>query len=205
MKIRSLRALMGSVLTGIVLSATAQAQPQNPHQNVQPPAGLKWQWMHDAAFNADNIFITTALNEEKELLAKIWSKEINSTGLMNDGSRYPSFVVIGNIAYKNNKITLTMFNSFNSTCLQPGNGRGMVDMYATCSLKLIWWPPSKSGIEKNLPVNFCMLYGDDSHNPRSKNHNEYAFDEHTGILYLRTIQYGKVVPDCNRILRVLKV
>jgi len=98
-----------------------------------------------------------------------------------------------------------MFNSHNSNCIQPGNGSGMVDMYSTCPLRIIKFFGDSKNTEQNLPVNFCMLYGDDPNNSRAKNHIEYGFDKRSGIVYLRTIQYGKVVPACNRALRVFKV
>jgi hypothetical protein len=172
-------------------------------QNAQPPAGLKWQMMREIVFNS-KIFASTGTPEDRALLEKIWAKELAGTEKSPlDGSLLPSFSLVGTIEHAGDKFLITMYNRAGSDCIQPGNGRGMVDMYATCSLRLIWWPNGKPPVEKVLPINYCMLTGDDKYNPRAQNHNEYAFDERTGVIYLRLIQHGRIVPQCNRGIRVL--
>jgi len=194
---QTLRGLIAATLAGIAFGAAAQS--------AQPPTGLKWQMMHEIVFNSTN-FSSTGTEEERVLLGKIWEKELQgSEKNIKTGELLPSFSLIGTVEYKGVKAILTMYNRSGSDCIEPGNGKGMYDMYAICPLRLIRLTQDKQAEIQNLPVNFCMLSGDDHDNPRSKNHNEYTFDERSGIVYLRTIQYGKVVSSCNRALRVFKV
>ncbi|MDR2837758.1 MAG: hypothetical protein LBV49_04195 [Azonexus sp.] len=194
-----LNALRGAIAALVcVIAAGASAQ------SATPPAGLQWQWMHEFNFNTNN-FPDTGTLEEKSLLAKIWEKEINSTISTTNGSLMLSTALMGSVEYNGTKVILTMFDSANSDCIQPGNGRSMHDMYGTCALRLIRFLPDGKSNVQDLPTQFCMLDVDSPNNPRSKNHNEYAFDQRTGIVYLRVIQYGKVVLACNRALRIFKV
>ena len=198
--LRALRTFSIAAFTSAVLATTATAQIQ---QNARPPADLKWEQMHVLNFNTTN-FPDIGTPEEKTLLSKIWKKEINSPRDPVDGSLMLSTATIGTIQYKGGVVVLTMFNSAFSNCIQPGNGRGMVDMYATCPLRIVRIFEGVQPTAQNLPAKFCMLDIDDSHNPHEKNHDEYAFDARTGIVYLRTIQYGKVVPECNRAIQIFK-
>jgi hypothetical protein len=192
------------IFQGAVAATAAVMAIGASAQNVQVPAGLQWQQMHIIWFNA-TVFSSTGTPEEKELLGKIWAKEISGSMKNQNGSLFPSSALIGNIAQNGIKIIFTMYNRAGSDCMQPGNGQDMDDMYATCPLRVIRQSGNDKPIVVDLPVNFCMLDVDDEHNPRSKNHNEYALDTRAGVLYLRTIQYGKVVPACNRALQVFKV
>lgn len=192
------------ILKGAVAVAAAALAIGVSAQGVQAPAGLQWQQMHSIWFNT-TVFSSTGTPEEKELLGKIWAKEISGSMKNQNGSLFPSSALIGNIEQNGIKIIFTMYNRAGSDCMQPGNGQGMVDMYATCPLRVIRLSGNDKPIVVDLPVNFCMLDVDDEHNPRSKNHNEYALDARAGVIYLRTIQYGKVVPACNRALQVFKV
>ena len=199
--ILTMRGLIAAAMASIALGAFAQnAQP------VQPPAGLKWQWMHEIVFNSTN-FSSTGTDDERSLLAKIWAKELKNSTKKSPitGQLLPSFTLIGTVQYKDTTTILTMFDNAGSGCISPGNGQGMVDMYLTCPLRLIKLYPEGKFSSQDLSKNFCMLFGDDSNNPRSKNHNEYAFDMTSGIVYLRLIQYGKIVPVCNRALRIFRV
>ena len=196
---------LNKMLQGAVIAAAAGLSIGASAQGVQVPAGLKWQSMREIVFNGNN-FSSTGTAEDRALLAKIWAKELaGGEKDPTDGSLPVSFTLIGEVENGGNKVILTMYDRIGSECYPPGNGRGMVDMYATCPLRVLLWPTGKPVVVKNLPVNFCMLFGDDSDNPRVKNHNEYAFDERSGIVYLRLIQYGKVVPACNRALQVFQV
>jgi hypothetical protein len=172
-------------------------------QNAQPPAGLKWIAMKEIVFNS-NTLTSTGTPEDKSLLGKIWAKEIGE-GERDpaDGKLPVSITLMGEIVHGNDRVVLTMYDRIGSDCIPPGNGG--YDMYATCPLRVLWWAGGKQLEIKNLPVNYCMMYGVDINNSRTKNHNEYAFDARTGIVYLRLIQYGKIVPKCNRALRVLKI
>jgi len=200
--LRALCAVTIAAFTSAVLITAPAAQAQNAN----PPSGLKWEWMHDVELDANpNLFTASASDQEQNLLSKIWAKEIKATGYMKNGSPYASFAVIGTIEHQDTKVILTMFNSYNSSCIQPGNGRAMEDIYATCPLRIIRFSANNQITEQNLPVNFCMIYGDDQHAPRAKNHAEYAFDERSGTVYLRIIQFGKIVPECNRAVRIFKI
>jgi hypothetical protein len=162
--------------------------------------------MHDATFDFNpNVFTTTATEQEKVLLTKIWAKEIYKAEHQTNETRDPSFAVMGTIQHSDTNVILTMLNTINSTCIQPGNGRGMYDQYATCPLRIVRFSANNQATVQDLLTNFWVLYGDDPNNPRAKNHTEYAYDEHSGIVYLRIIQYGKIVPACNRAIRIIKV
>ena len=196
--LRVLCAVTIAAFTSAALAATAQVQ-----QKANPPEDLKWEQMHVLNFNTTK-FPDTGTPEEKTLLSKIWKNEISSPRNPVTGSLMLSTATIGTIQYKGGVVVLTMFNSAFSNCIQPGNGRGMVDMYATCPLRIVRIVEGVQPTAQNLPAKFCMLVLDDPRNPSAKNHDEYAFDARTGIVYLRTIQYGKVVPECNRALQIFK-
>ena len=170
----------------------------------QTPADLSWKWMRDASFDANNLFLPTASESEKKLLEKIWAKEIRAAGVMEDGGRYPSFAVIGTFEHQGTAVILTMYDRADYVCDPAPNGRGAVDLFSTCPLRVIRINSNGQYTVQNLPKNFCMLYGDDPNNPREKKHLEYAFDERSGIVYLRLIQHGKIAASCNRSVRIFK-
>jgi len=199
--LRALCAVTIAAFTSAILAATATAQVQ---QNVKPPAGLQWQQMNEIVFNSTNLS-STGTDEERTLLAKIWAKEIQGTQKSPiNGSLLPSFALIGSVAHQDETVVLSIFDRAGYSCIAPGNGRDMINIYATCPLRIVRLLSNNQAKVQNLPTNFCMIFGDDPNTPRTKNHNEYAYDEHTGIVYLRTIQYGKVVPECNRAIQVFK-
>ena len=37
---------------------------------------------------------------------------------------------------------------------------------------------------------------------REKTQNQFAFDEKGGIAYFRLLQHGKLVPACNRMIKI---
>jgi hypothetical protein len=206
-----LRGVFAVSLVSIASGASAQGQFVQPHplppktsaQTAKPPAGLQWQWMDKVYFNPIKGYPDASSPEERSLMSQIWAKEIKTLQSPGDNSPMLGTALSGSVVNDGIRVLMTMFNSFNSNCIQPGNGRGMYDNYATCPLRLIRFNADNRISQQDLPVQFCMLDGlgtpDDT---RAKNHIEYGFDQRSGLVFFRTIQYGEIVPACNRALRI---
>jgi hypothetical protein len=85
-------------------------------------------------------------------------------------------------------------------CQQAENGAKVAYSHWVCPLRVARTEAGKVSVQ-DFP-GYCMLWGDDEDAPRSSNRVEYAYDARTATLRLRTIEHGKVVPQCNRSLRL---
>lgn len=185
---------------GLALLPAAQAQ-----QAVKFPAGLKWEMMKLAAFDAPpGLFKETASQEERQLAATIWTKEMAAnTGTVMDGTKMSSKILIHSFEHNNFIYTFTSLNiPFQNGCEPPANGRDVVDIYSTCPMRFIaQHKETKKIAQKDFP-GYCFLHYGDSDNPLSENHTEIAMDNKGETVYFRTIQHGKEVPACNRGIRL---
>jgi hypothetical protein len=177
-------------LAGALAAAVAQAQ--------QP--ALQWQPMREAAFHAPSA-TPTASDDEHKLLARIWLRELAGAGEMIPGTQYPSAVLIGAL---DTGAAHVVFSSYARAgydqCQQAENGAKVAYSHWVCPLRVARTEAGKVSVQ-DFP-GYCMLWGDDEDAPRSRNRVEYAYDARTATLRLRTIEHGKVVPQCNRSLHL---
>ena len=189
---------VAAIALAVPLSASAQIRTMRTTPQIFP-RGLQWVQMKEVTFNPIRVpAAQQAAPEEtkraREALAPYWKDEIT----LATERKLPLSVLYAGIT----ELTLSVGNSaaLVDQCDQPGNGRGMQDQYALCTAKLIIH--AKSGPMMATFDRFCHLYLDDSAKSLADNHTEFAFDRGTATLYSRVIQYGRLVPACNRAVRL---
>lgn len=161
---------------------------------------LNWQTMREVVFNSEK-FSSTGTAADRALLAQIWATQLKALDAKSKNGKYPAFTLIADVNVDSKRFVLSFFDAAGSEhCLDAANGRGAVDIYVVCDLRVSWLDGSTA--HSRFVANHCMLRGDNKDTPRSKNHVEYAVDTRAKTVYLRTIQYGKVVPLCSRALKL---
>jgi hypothetical protein len=85
-------------------------------------------------------------------------------------------------------------------CTPPANGRGVVDMYSVCPLRVTQSGGGKSHTQE-FPE-YCHLYPSPPAFKGDVTQTQMAFDAKSMMAYFRIIQRGKHVPACDRILRI---
>lgn len=151
--------------------------------------------MREAVFNSKN-FQSTATNEEIERLKSIWNNELKNPRPHDSGGFFPSFALIGNVMDGNANIVFSLYSTAGSNrCSSTENGASAYDSYVLCTLRILKWPNFNSYVD--VP-NYCMIFGEEP----GKDRIEYAYDTKQRVIMFRAIQYGKVVPACNRTLKL---
>ncbi len=184
----------------------AYAQPAASNK-VTFPAGLKWEMMPMVSFGYRPKQYGTP--KQRELAQQIWGDEINSLPLnkvLNDGSRYPGFVLLSAFENSAQRYYFTSFRAGGSIyekCEDPPNSSAAdTPMYSICPMKVVIEDKSSGQRSQQEFANYCHLYIDDADMPASKNHTEVAVDSRTNTAYFRVIQYGKHAPECDRAIRL---
>ena len=180
------------LLSGIATCAMAQSKA------VQFPAGLKWEWMHYASFNfqPDEGQIDPKI---KSVAYALWKSKLDAVSANADKTKskpIPVFVLLSSPYTKNQIFSMVLSTAEN--CLFPGNGPGMVDMYALCPMSV--FQVNATPVRTKEVPNMCFLHLNNSDNPASRFHTEFAFNEANRTAYFRVIQAGKEVPACNRMV-----
>lgn len=154
-----------------------------------------WKPFREVVFDAP-AFPSTGSTNDRVLLQEIWSKELKARRIAPDGQKFAAFTLIGNIQSQANELVFSFYNGAGSgTCEFAANGAGAHDIYTLCTMRLI---VNKGQRVINLP-NYCMLYGGSDHD---KNRLEYRFNQMQQAIEFRAWQYGKIVPACNRTLKL---
>ena len=197
-----LKTALTALALGLALLPAAHAQQRAA---VKLPAGLKWETMRLATFDAyPGYYAETVSPEEKQLVAKIWEKEIAAnTATTVTGKKMMSTVLMHAFEDSNFRYTFTSLNiPFQNGCEPPANGYDVVDMYSTCPMRFIAQHKGTGRIaQKDLP-SYCFLHIDEKETPVAQNHTEIAMDSNGETVYFRIIQHGKPVPACNRAIRL---
>lgn len=174
--------------------ALAQSKP------VTFPVGLKWQVMHYASFNFQPD--EGSLDPKMKAVAyALWQSKLDAMefdAVKQKETPFPAFVLMSS-PYRGNYIFSIIFSAV-ANCETPGNGSGMVDMYAVCPMSIFQVNGAPVKV-KEIP-NMCFLHLNSSDNPATKFHTEYSFNEAAKTAYFRIIQHGKEAPDCNRIVHL---
>ena len=197
-----LKATLTALALGLAMLPAAQAQ----QKTVKFPAGLKWEMMKLATFDAPpGYYAETVTPAEKQLAAAIWQKEMAAnTATTVSGQKMMSTILIHSYEKDDFRYTFTSLDiPFQNGCTPPENGRDVVNMYSTCPMRFIaQHKETKKVAQKDLP-GYCFLHEDDEDEaPLSKNHTEIAMDSKGETVYFRIIQHGKEVPACNRAIRL---
>jgi hypothetical protein len=183
-----------TLCAGMATGAIAQ------NKVVQFPVGLKWESMHYTSFNfqPDEGTLDPKI---KAAVYILWKSKLDAMKIDSEKQKqepHPAFVLTSS-PYRGNFIFSMIFSAIEN-CVPPGNGSGMVDMYALCSMSI--FQANAAPVMVKEISNMCFLHSNDSDNPAAKNHTEFSFHEASRTAYFRVIQYGKEVPVCNRTVRL---
>lgn len=155
----------------------------------------EWIPMREVVFNSTN-FASTGTEEERQILQQIWSKEL-SAHLSGNSKELPAFTLVGDARDSGKRIIFTMFDAAGSDrCETAENGASAHDIFVLCRMRVSSWPMLGPKFI-DLP-NYCMLRsGGDK-----KNRVEYFYNKNQKMVNFRTIQYGKLVQNCSRALKL---
>jgi hypothetical protein len=160
---------------------------------------LQWHWMNEAVVDGPN-FKSSATRNEQRLMETVWAKEI-AAAPSNARGRSPSFILVSSVKLDEDTYVFSLYDrAAYAPCEPPPNGRAATRLYSVCPLRVIRFDAAGKGSSRDYP-GFCRLNLDFPDTPRAKTHTEYAVDPHTATVYLRVVQYGKVVPQCGRALK----
>lgn len=142
-------------------------------------------------------FNSSATENERKFMQVVWAKEIDASPSDSVG-KFPSFVLVGSAKHVGDLYVFSIYSrALYAKCEPPPNGRSATQMYSVCPLRINRIDDAGKSVSQEFP-GFCKLNLDFPDTPRVKNHTEYAVDSRTQIAYFRVIQYGKLVPQCNR-------
>lgn len=186
----ALRCIFTCLASSALLATMAQAQQ----------SALQWLPMREAGFHAPNAS-PTATEQEHALLQRIWSRELAGAREIAPGTRYPSAALIGTVDTPGAQMVFSIYARAGYEKCQPAeNGATVEYSHWVCPLRVVRTEAGKP-VVRDLP-GYCMLWGDDPDAPREKNRVEYAYDAKTATVRFRTLEHGKVLPQCSRTLRI---
>lgn len=128
----------------------------------------------------------------------LWAAELAAPRDNGSGQKLPAFTLMGDAEVSGRRLIFSMFSAAESElCEGPGNGSGMNDIYSVCTMRVAFWP---KGVLPpfDVPKN-CAIFADED---RKNNHIEYMMEPVQNAIRFRTIQYGKVVSECSRTLKL---
>lgn len=147
--------------------------------------------MREIVFRSSK-FPSTSTSEERDAAQQIWAAE-----LAKGRANLPAFVLLGDVRQGDKRLIFSMFDAAGSDmCEESENGHNAKDIYTVCRLRVVSWPVQGTKAAE-LP-GYCMVSGGD----HPMNRVEYRYDTAVQTMHFRTIQYGKVVPACNRALKL---
>lgn len=197
---RSDQAVRVLLVASLFVGAHAQPVPGD-----SPSNGLKWEWMRELVFNSSS-FLSTGDELDRRMARDLWGPEIEQDARQRTafGLPSPGFSLIGSAVIGRERYVFTMYSSASrdfKECDPPPNGRDVTRLYTTCPLRVLASRPGHPALTQDFP-GYCVLFGDDPHNPRSRNHVEFAVDARQAVVHFRTIQHGTQVAECDRTVRL---
>lgn len=168
----------------------------------QQPA-LQWQPMREAAFNAPRAR-PTASPQEHAVLQRLWAKELAGAREMELGVPYPSAALLGTAQAAGQHFVFTIYARAGYEPCQPAqNGASVEYSHWVCPLRVARLQDAQDQALTVLELpGYCMLWGDNTDAPRAQNRVEFAYEAKAATLHLRTVEHGKVVPQCSRSVRL---
>ena len=183
--------LLAAGITGSVQAQTGSSRA---------PGALNWKWMDEVTFDFKPR--RSGTEAERTITGSIWAKELRSAVDPLSGERDPSFVLVGSAQHNGAHFFFSIYRSAKYACERPPNGSaGINHMYSRCPLRVTLVTADGRMLSQDF-AGYCALNDDSVDIPRSRNHTEYTFDPRSGTAYFRVIQHGKVVPVCNRSVRI---
>jgi hypothetical protein len=185
----------------LVVAALLVVAAASPSVAQQP--SLQWQPMREAAFNAPKAK-PTATAQEHSVLQRLWAKEIAGAREMQPGLPYPSAALIGTVQAGLEHFVFTSYARAGYEACEPAeNGASTVFSHWMCPMRIARLQDGQAQAPMVRELSgYCMVWGDSADAPRARNRVEYAYDVKAATLHLRAIEHGKVVPRCNRSIRL---
>lgn len=181
----------------LLLAMTAMLSSPAQSQDGKSVHG-EWKAMKTAVFDWSEI-PSTASADDRAILQKLWVKELAARHITASGY-LPGIALIGDVREGSKRIVFSMFGAGGiDSCDPPPNGASARDIYQECRMRVASWPTGEHGtpLVVNLP-GYCMVF--DISNTDSR--TEYRYEKHAQTVHFRTIQFGKVVPNCSRSLKL---
>ena len=187
-----LASLLGSAAAQALQSIPVHKPPATMKKPTTLPAGLNWTSMSLVEFD-----FKRPLNELTAAQAQVWpdwQEEIKSAWRQKQFS---------DLLYANTaQLSFSIFSTIGA-CITPANGAGAYDAYLRCPARAKVIHLSAQGVPTWVAIHgfedVCFyIQANNPDAPLEQNHTEFAYDVATLTAYVRVIQYGKVVPACNR-------
>lgn len=197
------------VLLGLSLALPAMAQVRiTSSDKVIFPPGLKWERMRTVIVDPTLANSTTPLvqvrPEDVAAVKRIWSDEVAAASARGQSADFDS--QISTTTFRGSPVAfslITLPRDF-ERCEAALNGKNVVDVYSKCLARVAIGPMRNPHVVEFS--GFC--YADsvfatpEELQFREKTQNQFAFDEKGGAAYFRLLQHGKLVPACNRMIRI---
>lgn len=186
--IATVRPLLSALFPALAIAMATSAHAQ------------AWETMREVVFDS-SVFSSTGTAEDREILKTVWAAELSAPRVGSAGKRLPAFALLGDAATAEGKVVFSMFAAAgNSLCQDAPNGADATDIYSICTLRVTAWP-TRPGLRAIELPGYCMLY---ANTDRSQNRVEYRIErtQPAFTVRFRAWQFGRVVPACNRSLRL---
>lgn len=149
-----------------------------------------WRPMREIVFDSDN-FRSTGSDADRAVMEILWAKD-----LKEHRAGYPVFTLIGDANIAGQRVVFSLLNTVgNERCDFFADDPKSASKYrSACTMLVTRWP--LGGQAPSEIQGHCMMYGADP----TRNRMEYRVDQMQ--VHFRTIENGKVVPECNRLLKL---
>lgn len=179
----------------VLLAAMAMGQAINAQAQGAEPGQGAWRQMREAVFDQARL-PSTAPEEDRAMAQRIWGTEL-AARRSDQWGPLPGFVLIGDVREGSKRIVFSMYAAAESEHCDPAaNGAGAKDIFVECRMRVTHWPYTGRHMAE-LP-GYCMIYAASETNSRV----EYRYESAAQTVQFRTIQFGKVVPQCSRALKL---
>jgi hypothetical protein len=175
------------------------------------PQDLEWELMKEVSFNSKT---KNSANDPDWLqTGLVWNKELGArpqgTFALPDGGQYQgitpaSAIIAGTPAGDRGKsyFLFSLYKSKGTACDKPALGRSGPDQYSKCTMRAVRFNRDFKVLHQQDVADFCYLHYGAKDSPLALNYTSLAYDPRSNIVHFRVIQDGKLVPACNRAVRI---
>jgi len=150
-----------------------------------------WRPMRQIIFDSERLH-STGSDADRAIMEALWAKDLKEhrVGL-------PVFTLIGDADIAGQRVVFSLLDTAGSErCDLAGEDPKSASGYNTlCTMLVTRWP--STGQAPSEIQGQCMLSYSDN---QARNRMEYRVDKMQ--VHFRTIENGKVVPECNRLLKL---
>lgn len=148
-----------------------------------------WRPMRQIVFDSDK-FHSTGSDADRAVMETLWARD-----LKEHRPSYPVFTLIGDADIAGQRVVFSLFSTAGSDrCdIWADDPKSASEYLSSCTMLVTRWP--STGEAPSEIQGHCMMYHSDN---QARNRMEYRVDQMQ--VHFRTIENGKVVPDCNRSL-----